>query len=70
VIADFAKWRTRNGLSYFWLPPTTVRSGHSGKHMLHLLSAEANARLFGLDLGDWSVLLGGSIFAALVLFLN
>jgi hypothetical protein len=38
--------------------------------MLHLLSAEANARLFGLDLGDWSVLLGGSIFAALVLFLN
>jgi hypothetical protein len=42
----------------------------SRKHMLHLLSAEANARLFGLDLGDWSVLLGGSIFAALVLFLN
>jgi hypothetical protein len=38
--------------------------------MLHLLSGEANARLFGLDLGDWSVLLGGSILAALVLFLN
>jgi hypothetical protein len=42
----------------------------SRKLMLHLLSAQANARLFGLDLGDWSVLLGGSILAALVLFLN
>jgi hypothetical protein len=38
--------------------------------MLHLLSGQANARLFGLDLGDWSVLLGGSALAALVLFLN
>jgi hypothetical protein len=42
----------------------------SRKLMLHLLSAQANTRLFGLDLGDWSVLLGGSILAALVLFLN
>jgi hypothetical protein len=25
---------------------------------------------FGLDMGDWSVLLGGFAFAALVLFLN
>jgi hypothetical protein len=42
----------------------------SRKLMLHLLAGQANARLFGLDLGDWSVLLGGSILAALVLFLN
>jgi hypothetical protein len=42
----------------------------SRKLMLHLLSGQANARLFGLDFGDWSVLLGGSILAALVLFLN
>jgi hypothetical protein len=42
----------------------------SRKLMLHLLSGQANARLFGLNLGDWSVLLGGSILAALVLFLN
>jgi hypothetical protein len=42
----------------------------SRKVMLHLLSGQANVRLFGLDLGDWSVLLGGSILAALVLFLN
>jgi hypothetical protein len=38
--------------------------------MLHILSDQADARLFGLDLGDWSVLLGGSVLAALVLFLN
>jgi hypothetical protein len=38
--------------------------------MLPLLSGQGNARLFGLDLGDWSVLLGGSILAALVLFLD
>jgi hypothetical protein len=38
--------------------------------MLPLLSGQENARFFGLDLGDWSVLLGGSILAALVLFLN
>jgi len=38
--------------------------------MLHLLSGQANARVFGLNLGDWSVLLGGSMLAALVLFLN
>jgi hypothetical protein len=42
----------------------------SRKLMLHLLAGQANARLFGLDLGDWSVLLGGSVLAALVLFLN
>jgi hypothetical protein len=42
----------------------------TGKLMLHILSDQADARLFGLDLGDWSVLLGGSVLAALVLFLN
>jgi hypothetical protein len=42
----------------------------SGKLMSQLVPDPANARLFGLDIGDWSVLLGGSTLAALVLFLN
>jgi hypothetical protein len=42
----------------------------SGKLMSQLVSGPANARFFGLDMGGWSVLLGGSTLAALVLFLN
>jgi uncharacterized membrane protein YczE len=38
--------------------------------MAQLMSGPANARFFGLDVGDWSVLLGGCTLAALVLFLN
>jgi hypothetical protein len=34
------------------------------------MSGPANARFFGLDTGDWSVLLGGFALAAFVLFLN
>jgi hypothetical protein len=41
-----------------------------GKLMSQFISGPANARFFGLDMGDWSVLLGGSALAALVLFLN
>jgi hypothetical protein len=33
-------------------------------------SRTANARLFGLDMGDWSVLLGGFALVGLVLFLT
>jgi hypothetical protein len=36
--------------------------------MSQLMSGPANARFFGLDTGDWSVLLGGFALAALVLF--
>jgi hypothetical protein len=42
----------------------------SQKLMSQLISGPANARFFGLDTGDWSVLLGGFALAALVLFLN
>jgi uncharacterized membrane protein YczE len=38
--------------------------------MLLSMSGPPNARFFGLDMGDWSVLLGGFALAALVLFLN
>jgi hypothetical protein len=38
--------------------------------MSQLMSGRANVRFFGLDMGDWSVLLGGFALAALVLFLN
>jgi hypothetical protein len=38
--------------------------------MSQLMSGRMNARFFGLDMGDWSVLLGGFALAALVLFLN
>jgi hypothetical protein len=40
------------------------------KLMSRLMSGSVNARFFGLDMGDWSVLLGGFALAALVLFLN
>jgi hypothetical protein len=42
----------------------------SGKLMSQFISGPANARFFGLDMGDWSILLGGFALAALVLFLN
>jgi hypothetical protein len=38
--------------------------------MSRFTSGPVNVRFFGLDLGDWSVMLGGSMLAALVLFLN
>jgi hypothetical protein len=39
--------------------------------MSQVVSTAANARFFGLDLGDWSVLLGGGFaLAGLVLFLS
>ena len=42
----------------------------SKKLMLLSMSGPPNARFFGLDMGDWTVLLGGFALAALVLFLN
>jgi hypothetical protein len=38
--------------------------------MSQLMSGPANARFFGLDVGDWTVLLGGFALAAPLLFLN
>jgi hypothetical protein len=71
VIANFARWRSAVACLIFVAASYhTQVATLSRKLMLHLLAGQANARLFGLDLGDWSVLLGGSIFAALVLFLN
>jgi hypothetical protein len=38
--------------------------------MAQSMDGAANARFFGLDVGDWSVLLSGFALAWLVLFLN
>jgi hypothetical protein len=38
--------------------------------MAQSMDSAANARFFGLDVGDWSVLLSGFALAALVLILN
>jgi hypothetical protein len=38
--------------------------------MSQLAPRAASARFFGLDMGDWSVLVGGFALAGLVLFLT
>jgi uncharacterized membrane protein YczE len=38
--------------------------------MAQSMEGAATARFFGLDVGDWSVLLSGFALVALVLFLN
>jgi hypothetical protein len=38
--------------------------------MSQFAPSAANARFFGLDFGDWSVLVGGFALAGLVLFLT
>jgi hypothetical protein len=38
--------------------------------MSQFVAAMAKARVFGLDMGDWSVLVGGFALAGLVLFLT
>jgi uncharacterized membrane protein YczE len=38
--------------------------------MSELVAAAAKARVFGLDVGDWSVLVGGFALAGFVLFLT
>jgi hypothetical protein len=38
--------------------------------MSQLVAAVAKGRIFGLDIGDWSVLAGGFALAGLVLFLT
>ena len=38
--------------------------------MSQFVAAVAKRRIFGLDVGDWSVLVGGFALAGLVLFLT
>jgi hypothetical protein len=38
--------------------------------MSRLVAAVAKGRVFGLDMGDWSVLVGGFALAGIVLFLT
>ena len=38
--------------------------------MSQFVAAVAKGRVFGLDVGDWSVLVGGLALAGLVLFLT
>jgi hypothetical protein len=38
--------------------------------MSQFAAAVAKGRIFGLDMGDWSILVGGFAFAGLVLFLT
>jgi uncharacterized membrane protein YczE len=38
--------------------------------MSQFVAAVAKGRIFGLDMGDWSVLVGGFVLAGLVLFLT
>jgi hypothetical protein len=52
------------------MPSAALKRTGRQKLMSQLTSGPANARIFGLNMGDWSVLLGGFALAALVLFLN
>jgi hypothetical protein len=38
--------------------------------MSQLVAAVAKGRVFGLDMGDWSVLVGGFVLTGLILFLT
>jgi hypothetical protein len=38
--------------------------------MSQFVAAVAKGRIFGLDIGDWSILVGGFALAGLVLFLT
>jgi hypothetical protein len=48
----------------------TARRVLRGDLMLHFAPGATNARFFGLDVGDWSVLVGGFALAGLVLLLT
>ena len=54
------------------LAPDAQRGGPGsrGQIMSEFVAAVAKGRVFGLDMGDWSILVGGLALAGLVLFLT